>query len=360
VAELPREDLFGPNAWKIFVFHGSAAGLPPAPSSSFVSTDLNEGRPALAVGAGDVNGDGFDDVLVGAPGANGGTGKVYLHFGSAAGLHAVPDWTSTGDAAAGSAFGEAVSGAGDVNGDGFDDLLVGAPAFGGSGKAYVYYGTPYGPDTAAGWTSQGDDQPGARFGQSVAAAGNVDGLGAADILVGAPGFGGIGKAYLYSGGAAGLAITPGWTSTGDAAPDAAFGTSVASAGDVDGDGDDEVIVGAPGVAAGKAFVYFGAAAGLSPAPDWSATGDGTPGDEFGACVRGAGDVDGDGFDDVVAGAPGFGGETGKAYLYGGAGAAASLTSTVGASSGGKSCGALGIEALILALLLRRRQSCVRR
>lgn len=82
---------------------------------------------AVVASAGDVNGDGFDDLAVGAPGFNGSTGKVYVFHGSASGVTSTaanPSFSVTGEAAA-NYFGETVEGAGDVNGDGYDDLAVG-------------------------------------------------------------------------------------------------------------------------------------------------------------------------------------------------------------------------------------------
>lgn len=284
--------------------------------------------------AGDVNGDGYADVIVGAPyfqsGSPGGwrMGKAYLYLGGPGGLSATPGWTSTGDGLSDSEFGCSVACAGDVNGDGFSDVIVGARDADGlnwdSGKAFLYLGSAAGLATAPAWTSVGDDQGYAGFGTSVASAGDVNGDGYSDVIVGSPEFDSIswseGKAYLYLGEAGGLSTTPIWTSMGDDQPYTAFGLGVASAGDVNGDGFSDIIIGAPYFATttwdeGKVYVYLGGTAGPSAAPDWTSSGDDQMEAHFGITAASAGDVDGDGYSDVIIGARGYGNRFGKAYVY---------------------------------------------
>ncbi|MCZ6602929.1 MAG: integrin alpha, partial [Planctomycetota bacterium] len=121
------------------------------------------------------------------------------------------------------------------------------------------------------WESVGDDWMDADFGWSVAWAGDVDGNTYPDIIVGAPRFTGLsidhGKAYVYLGGPAGLATSPSWTSVGDGQAGALYGFSVASAGDVNNDTYPDIIVGAPGFdggspGTGKVYVYLGGPGGL--------------------------------------------------------------------------------------------------
>ncbi|HEV8320470.1 MAG TPA: VCBS repeat-containing protein, partial [Myxococcota bacterium] len=288
----------------------------------------------------DFNGDGYADVIVGAGSASG-TGRAYVYFGSpGATLDPAPDGTLTGEAA-GDDFGYAVASAGDVNGDGFDDVVVGAPLSDGSGidagRAYVYLGGPGATfDPAPDGTLDGD-AVGDYFGFAVASAGDVNGDGFIDIFIGAPrnDAAGVdaGCARVYLGGA-GLALDPApdATLTGEAADDR-FGDSVAPAGDVNGDGFGDIVVGAPlndaaGTIAGRAYVYLGGpGATIEPTPDGTLTG-ASAGDSFGYSVAGAGDVNGDGFDDVVVGAyvnDAGGTNAGRAYVYlGGPGATIDL------------------------------------
>jgi hypothetical protein len=103
-----------------------------------------EGFATSVAGAGDVNGDGFEDIVVGAPKAAGLAGKVYLFLGSDQGISATPSLVLTGDVSGG-AFGAVVTGVSDVNGDGFDDVAVGVPGGnGGQGAVVLFRGTPTG------------------------------------------------------------------------------------------------------------------------------------------------------------------------------------------------------------------------
>jgi hypothetical protein len=302
---------------KVFLFAGGASGLSPTPSW----TSTGDGQVACA---GDVESDGFDDVIVGAPGQD----IVFYFPGGPTGLPAVPSWTSTGDGQAGAELGGSVASAGDVDGDGFHDIIVGAPSFDTSGeragKAYLFRGGAGGPEPVASWTSSGNDLAFSEFGHSVASAGDVENDGFDDVIIGAWREWTLqteaGRVYLFSGGMVGLSATPLWTSIGDDQPFSAYGGSVASAGDVNGDGLADVIIGAFDLGAtGKVYLHHGSPTGPSPVPDWASTGDDRVGAEFGFSVASAGDVDGDGRMEIIVGARSFGDQTflptGKAYLY---------------------------------------------
>lgn len=275
--------------------------------------------------AGDVNGDGYDDILIGAPYADTNAldaGQAYLYFGGPA-LDAVSDVTFQSPTAE-DHFGWSVAGAGDVNGDGYADVLVGVPdgdiVAEGAGQAHLYYGGAA-MDFIADKTILGENAYD-HFGRSVASAGDVNGDGYSDVVVGAPMHDGAGdnagRAYVYWGG-------PWWTGTPNAVlePEGAgdfFGQAVASAGDINGDGYDDVAVGAHGwgpVTAdftGRVFIYHGGG-WMDPNVDFKLSG-GSPDDYFGATIASAGDVNGDGYGDLLVGARGYGYEnTGRAYLY---------------------------------------------
>ncbi|MDY7033305.1 MAG: integrin alpha [Thermodesulfobacteriota bacterium] len=284
--------------------------------------------------AGDVNGDGYDDVIIGARKYDNGEtdeGMVFLYYGSAQGLSVTADWTAEGDQVE-AEFGYSVCTAGDVNGDGYDDVIVGARKYDNGeadeGMVFLYYGSVQGLSTAADWTAEGD-QAEAEFGYSVCTAGDVNGDGYDDVIVGARkydnGEADEGMVFLYYGSVQGLPVTADWAAEGDQA-EAGFGVSVSTAGDVNGDGFDDVIVGARGYDNGQTdegmvFVYYGSAQGLSINADWTAEGDQAVA-YFGRSVSAAGDVNGDGYDDVIVGAYKYdGGHTneGKVFVYHGSG-----------------------------------------
>jgi hypothetical protein len=323
------------NEGRVFVYNGAAAGLGTSPSWTSESNQAGAYFGWSVSGAGDVNGDGYDDVIIGATDFDNGQtdeGRAFVYYGSTSGLSSSPAWTAESNQADGE-FGYSVASAGDVNGDGYDDVIIGAELFDNGhndeGQAFVYLGSasglgPDGTPLNADWTAQ-SDQAGAHFGFSVAGAGDVDGDTFDDVIVGAYHYGndqsGEGRAYAYLGSASGLATTADWTAEGDQV-DALFGVSVGTAGDVNADGYSEVIVGANGhdngqSNEGRAYAFMGSASGLMTSPSWMAESDQASA-EFGRSVAAAGDVNGDGYADVTIGAIFFVGgalDEGRAYLY---------------------------------------------
>jgi Na+-transporting NADH:ubiquinone oxidoreductase subunit NqrB len=335
------------NRGRVYVYLGGASGLATTPAWTG-SGDENNGAYGFSVAtAGDVNADGYADVIVGASqhdfGAGADRGQAYLYLGGAGGLATSPVSTLSGDEN-NALFGASVATAGDVNGDGFADVIIGAythdagaGANANRGRAYVYLGGVSGLAANPLWTGSGDEN-GAFYGWCVASAGDINGDGYADIVVGAyqhdaGGAAGAnrGRAYMYVSGPGGPASIPGWTRSGD--EDLAFfGHSLATAGDVNGDGYADVIVGADGHNAdagagadrGRAYLFLGSGGTLSQNPIWTVSGDENS-DVFAHSVATAGDINGDGFSDVVVGAyghdagAGSGANLGRAYAYLGAG-----------------------------------------
>jgi Ca2+-binding RTX toxin-like protein len=332
--------------------------------------DANDNAGESVSAAGDVNGDGLDDILIGAHRANHGTGgnqgETYAVFGSNSEFVSGID-LSTLDGSNGFRLdgidsddlsGYSVSIAGDVNGDGYADFLVGAYRAdpGGdsaAGETYVVFGSGSGfaanldlstLDGSNGFRLDGidsDDLSGA----SVSTAGDVNGDGYADILVGAngadpDGVDGAGETYIVFGSgeefAASLDLTVldganGFRLHGIDIGDSS-GWSVSTAGDVNGDGYDDILVGTWGADgtgdsySGEAYVVFGSASEFPSSLDLE-TLDGTIGfrldgedaaDYFGSSVSTAGDVNGDGYDDILIGAygadPDSSAAAGEAYV----------------------------------------------
>jgi len=337
----------GTDAGEAYVVFGKAAGFADvdfgalSPTNGFkISGTAGDEVGYSVASAGDFNGDGFDDLIIGAPfdayGAAGG-GGAYIVFGKASGftnisLSGLPPagWLRIeGDTSPGRE-GASVASAGDLNNDGFDDVVIGAwrNGTGGTetGKAYVVFGRSANPGTidlgslpaTSGFAIFGAD-PGGEAGFSVASAGDFNGDGIDDLIVGAPlgddGGSLSGQAYVIFGksgsftdvnlaslGAGGFIIKG--ASTQDVT-----GYSVDSAGDVNGDGFGDLIIGAPLDSDVQAYVIFGKGSGFGTI-DLSSLGSAgftikgiSAGDRAGNSVASAGDVNGDGFDDLIIGAP---------------------------------------------------------
>ena len=338
-------DTGGTNAGAVHVcFGGPGADL--VADVTVIGEAASDGFGRSAGTAGDVNGDGYDDVIVGAPfndAGGDGAGRAYVYFGGPA-MDAVADLTLPWPYATDN-FGWSVGTAGDVNGDGYDDVVVGAPGyFSYRGTAQVFFGGAT-PDAVADLALVG-----ARdwdfLGWSVGTAGDVNGDGYGDVVVGAlendAAGSEAGAAYVLYGGVSPDA-TADLTLTGKAA-NHYFGCSVATAGDVDGDGYDDVIVGAQrdaadGTNAGRAYVFYGGGSPDSIA-DRTLTGE-TPGDYFGYSVGTAGDVNGDGYADVFVGAPynDAGGEdAGRVYVFYGGPADSTADVTLSGAEAGERFG----------------------
>ncbi len=361
--------LNGGNVGSSYVIFGSTSGFNTTlnlstldGSNGFRLDGLDEFEEVggAVSGAGDVNGDGLDDLLIGATGID--TRHSYVVLGTTSGFPATLNLDSLNGSngfrlegeSFNDKFGSAVSAAGDVNGDGIDDLIIGAmeaDANGSySGKTYVVFGTASGFDATLnvstlngsnGFSLEGEAEND-NFGNSVNVAGDVNGDGIDDIIIGAfradPNDINSGSSYVIFGTTLGFEATMnmstldgnnGFRLDGEAESDNS-GISVSTAGDINGDGLDDIIIGAfrtdsNGINSGSSYVIFGTSSGFNATLNLS-TLDGsngfridgeTAGDTSGNDVSGAGDVNGDGLDDLIIGTTNLesnNSDTGSSYV----------------------------------------------
>jgi hypothetical protein len=322
------------GAW---LYYGGPSGLGATPSRTFDPPVANTygffgGHVACDL---DVNHDHYDDILISMSNYDAGyadEGAVFLWYGRPTVPDAGHNWMAHGDATY-AHFGLSLDSAGDVNGDSYDDVIVGARRDDNNviSHAYVWYGgsgglgdtgTPSNADWSAAAPVPGSSTGGISFGSLVRGIGDVNGDGHDDVMVGAPqystGISNQGAVYVWYGsssgpnnGVAGTLANANWRAYGGQ-QDSYFGTAGDGVGDLNGDGKDDLAVGAyaydnPLIQEGAVFVWYGSASGLgvadgSPAnAGWQAA-SGVQGAQLGYTLRPAGDVNGDGYADLLAGA----------------------------------------------------------
>lgn len=333
---------------RVYIFFGKQGGVSALPMHVDNDNTMGGTNYGFGIALVDVNGDGRKDLLVGEPNYGGtaitptdeGRLVVYLRNATVNPQNPQSLFNLTAPLSYASnnnlwGFADRIANAGDVNGDGRDDILVGVPGYSNGetteGAAFYYQGVALGntvdfatPD----WTYE-SNQAGAVLGTEVAAAGDINSDSYADIVVSGWLWNGSladqGIAYVFMGSANGLPSTPNWSYIG--ASTGASLSLVGSAGDVNGDGFGDLVVGVPFYAnaeidEGQVLVFEGSAAGLGVTPAWSYESN-LAGYAAGLGVSGGGDFNGDGYSDIVVGAPGLDEpnltRVGAAYAFHGAG-----------------------------------------
>jgi len=300
---------------RVSVFLGTPGGLAAAPQRVLTGIEFGEHFGAALAGAGDVNGDGYEDVLVGATGKLGGFGGVFLFAGSPSGLRALPGWIRIG-ASIGEGWGSVLASAGDVSADGFADFILAAPfrSFSHRGRAELFLGSSLGPGSVP-------DQSVPKGMVVLGPTATLDSSGPTTFFVTAP-----------------TTIQVEWrhflgADAGSFAP-LEHAVSSLAIGDLNGDGREDVLFGTPsfeyGPFHGRAGAYTNLPGlALSPTPPFPVFDGDQAGAEWGAALA-AIDVDGDGADEFFIGAPRYdAGETdeGLVALEPGHAAELSLTTT---------------------------------
>jgi len=334
----PYDNGGGALAGAVYLVHGPVSGTHPlaAADAKLLGQAMDIAGRAIS-SAGDVDGDDLPDILVGVANNdyNGaGAGVTYVVYGVVSGSFdlAMADGLLAGQSA-GDLAGSSVAAAGDMNGDGQDDVLVGAPGHDGlhmdGGAVYLVHGPIAGTLNLFSADASLTGGPGSSVGCSVSSAGDVDGDGNLDVLVGACGdheaFQDAGAAILVYGPVAGeIDLSVADTRLLGESEGEEAGTSVAGVGDTNGDGFDDLVVGAPshevgGDDVGAAFWIQGPVSGSRFLSSGSVTYFGETQDgQAGISVSAAGDLNADGYADIIVGADRVDGWDGAAYLiYGG-------------------------------------------
>lgn len=314
-----RNESPGSEEEEVVLLRGKPMGVDPNPVWTLPLT------PVLRSfgGVGDLNGDGFADFCLGQTSDPEDKGEVRVFLGNQKLQWAKADWTHQGDSP-GEMFGDTIAGAGDVDHDGYDDLLIAAPRYSEPashrGRVHLFAGSSKGPSASPVWSANFplqprpgvDGQTEQHFGRYLAAAGDVNGDGHADVLIPAvfaerddPDEG---LVFCYLGSKSGLGREPAWIGEPNRSH-AMFGWSVSRLGDLNGDGCDEVLIGAKLFDNGQreegvAAIYFGSPKGLARYPSWVFESDRSV-DKAGTQVCGLGDIDGDGFKDFAVNSPGY-------------------------------------------------------
>jgi hypothetical protein len=270
--------------WRLRARSGSTTGTAISPAWPFVCLQSSVALKTSFGVISDFDNDGYSDlVITDDAGNDDGAGSFYTYHGGPNGIVATVRSMAKGPAS--SLFGYSVASVGDVNGDGFTDLVVGT-----SGGEYAaqYLGSANG--IQAGVSRQLTSAGASGFGRVVAGAGDLNGDGYADVVVNATG-----GAFVFYGGVGGLPMTPSLALTAPAGV-SGFATDVAGAGDVNGDGYADLVVTAP--PANAAYVYFGGPTGVTNTPAQTVPVTLT-GITFGAGLPGPSDMNGDGYGDVA-------------------------------------------------------------
>lgn len=308
---------------------------------------------------GDLNGDGITDVVIGAPGAGGGDGKVYIYISPSQGITSFSPSSAncviSGNSSQSGSFGASISFREDINGDGRKDLVIGAP---GEDMVYIFLGRLLYTSTLG--VSDADlvycGPNGSKFGESVDISKDFNGDGDPDVIIGAPdlqvfifgdqgpGYYPVGAALIFTNASNHLSLYSGESVsytmadvnlTGDSG-NVDFGEVVAGVGDINGDGLNDTAVGDPGYSSGAGGVFIMYGRSFFDQDNYTAPQllllKGRSSSRFGSSILPLGDVADTPEDDLLVGAPNDYNLTGAAYMFFGSTSFTSVDLSTGSAS----------------------------
>lgn len=301
---------FAGTGGRVYIYHGGPNGISDSPDQTLAPPEADTRVFATGTYAGDVDGDGYGDIVVGAnerssAGVDSNTGRVYVFRGGPSGIDPAPATTIVGPSQD-ARIGFSVA-SGDFNGDGLSDIAYGTYA---SSIVYVHLGSPTGIAVAPTLERAGPD--GGQFGFAISNAGDMNGDGLSDLLIAAVTANSTGRVYVYAGSATGDALSGGPIASRNG-PNAGsiFGRGMVGGCDINGDSIDDAMMGTH--VRDLLWSVHGSAM-LPQALPIVTNLNGVSGTDFAFSVACLGDVNRDGFSEVCVGAPGAGGN-GAVYCY---------------------------------------------
>jgi len=331
------DDKYTKTGSRVLIYMGSRFGLSEEPAQIIEGTQPDGGFGEIIVPAGDVNNDGYEDVIIGAPNQEVTvwktvvnydgtttrvpeivTGQISLYLGGPRGLSSKPVWSEEGlQMESSDLFRFSVSSAGDVNGDGYDDILVGIPGADAvsrngaevitlqrAGIVQLYLGNEDGLTENPVWTYMGNEKDGS-FGSALSSIGDLNGDGFDDVIVGACREDSTGRVYLFLGSEKGLSPLHAQILKGEQS-NAWFGWDAVGVGDINKDGYPDIVVSAPYYSSdtfsrrGAVYAYYGNGEGFDKEGQYINVPEDLISGYFGWNLDSSGDVNADGYNDFLA------------------------------------------------------------